>query len=169
MDRLLYVDTGAMELEEKVVSINRVAKTVKGGRNVRFSALVVVGDRDGHVGVGTGKANEVPQAIKKGVQDAKKHVIKVSLLENTIPHEAVGIYGAGRVILKPAPEGTGVIAGGAVRAVCEMAGIKDITTKNLGTTNARNTVNATMEALLSLRRAEDVAKLRDKSIEEIMG
>lgn len=169
MDRLLYVDTSAMELEEKVVSINRVAKTVKGGRNVRFSALVVVGDKDGHVGVGMGKANEVPQAIKKGVQDAKKHVVKVSLLDNTIPHEIVGIYGAGRVILKPAPEGTGVIAGGAVRAVCEMAGIKDITTKNLGTTNARNTVNATMDALKSLRRAEDVAKLRDKTIEEILG
>lgn len=168
MDRK-YVDARELDLQERVVAINRVTKVVKGGRNFRFSALVVVGDGNGNVGVGTGKANEVPEAIRKGVQDAKKHVLKISLLNNSIPHESLGIFGAGRVLLKPAPEGTGVIAGGAVRAVCEMAGIRDIRTKNLGSSNARNTVNATMEALKGLKKVEEVAKLRGKTVEELLG
>lgn len=167
--RTKYVDTSAMELEDTVVAINRVAKTVKGGRNVRFSALVVVGDRNGHVGVGTGKAGEVPEAIRKGVQDAKKHVIEVSLLGNTIPHEVIGIDGAGQVMLKPASEGNGVIAGGAVRAICEMAGIQDVTTKNIGSSNPKNTVMAAIDALGKLKSAEEVAKLRGKTTEELLG
>ena len=168
MERSL-INAAELDLEERVVSINRVAKVVKGGRNFRFSALVVVGDRNGHVGVGTGKALEVPEAIRKATQDARKHVIKVNLLNTSIPHQVTGIYGAGRVFLKPAREGTGVIAGGAVRAVCELAGISDIRTKNIGTNNPRNIVNATMEGLKSLKTAESVAKLRNKSVEEILG
>lgn len=164
-----YVDTSAMELEDRVVAINRVAKVVKGGRNFRFSVLVVVGDQNGHVGVGTGKAAEIPEAIRKGIQDAKKKVVKVSLLDGTIPHQVVGISGAGRVLLKPAPEGNGVIAGGAVRAVCEMAGIQNVTTKNLGSPNPRNTVMAAMDALENLKNAEEVARLRGKTVEEIFG
>ncbi|NLY19724.1 MAG: 30S ribosomal protein S5 [Tissierellia bacterium] len=163
------IDAGELDLQEKVVNINRVAKVVKGGRNFRFSALVVVGDGNGHVGVGTGKALEVPEAIRKAVQDAKKNIVKISLYETTIPHEVTGVYGAGRVFLKPAPEGTGVIAGGPVRAVCELAGINDIRTKNLGSSNPRSTVNATLEALKSLKRAEDVARLRGKTVEELLG
>ena len=168
MERSL-INAAELDLEERVVSINRVAKVVKGGRNFRFSALVVVGDRNGHVGVGTGKALEVPEAIRKATQDAKKHLIKVNLLNTSIPHQVTGIYGAGKVFLKPAREGTGVIAGGAVRAVCELAGITDIRTKNIGTNNPRNIVNATMEGLKSLKTAESVAKLRNKSVEEILG
>ena len=168
MERSL-INAAELDLEERVVSINRVAKVVKGGRNFRFSALVVIGDRNGHVGVGTGKALEVPEAIRKATQDAKKHLIKVNLLNTSIPHQVTGIYGAGRVFLKPAREGTGVIAGGAVRAVCELAGISDIRTKNIGTNNPRNIVNATMEGLKSLKTAESVAKLRNKSVEEILG
>lgn len=164
-----YLDPREMDLQEKVVHINRVAKVVKGGRNFRFAALVVVGDGNGHVGVGTGKALEVPEAIRKAVQDAKKHIINVPRVGTTIPHETVGVFGAGRVLLKPAPEGTGVIAGGAVRAVCELAGINNIRTKNLGTNNQRNTVNATLDALKRLKQAEDVAKMRGKSVEEIVG
>lgn len=164
-----YVDTSAMELEDRVVAINRVAKVVKGGRNFRFSVLVVVGDQNGHVGVGTGKAAEIPEAIRKGIQDAKKKVVKVSLLDGTIPHQVVGISGAGRVLLKPAPEGNGVIAGGAVRAVCEMAGIQNVTTKNLGSPNPRNTVMAAMDALENLKNAEEVARLRGKTVEELLG
>lgn len=164
-----YVDTSAMELEDRVVAINRVAKVVKGGRNFRFSVLVVVGDQNGHVGVGTGKAAEIPEAIRKGIQDAKKKVVKVSLLDGTVPHQVVGISGAGRVLLKPAPEGNGVIAGGAVRAVCEMAGIQNVTTKNLGSPNPRNTVMAAMDALENLKNAEEVARLRGKTVEEIFG
>ena len=168
MERSL-INAAELDLEERVVAINRVAKVVKGGRNFRFSALVVVGDRNGHVGVGTGKALEVPEAIRKATQDARKHVIKVNLLNTSIPHQVTGIYGAGRVFLKPAREGTGVIAGGAVRAVCELAGISDIRTKNIGTNNPRNTVNATMEALKQLKTAESVARLRNKSVDEILG
>ena len=168
MERSL-INAAELDLEERVVSINRVAKVVKGGRNFRFSALVVVGDRNGHVGVGTGKALEVPEAIRKATQDARKNIVRINLLNTSIPHQVTGIYGAGRVFLKPAREGTGVIAGGAVRAVCELAGISDIRTKNIGTNNPRNTVNATMEALKQLKTAESVARLRNKSADEILG
>ena len=157
------------DLQERVVNINRVTKVVKGGRNFRFSALVVVGDENGNVGVGMAKALEVPEAIRKAIQDARKKMISVPLVGTTIPHEIVGHFGAGKVLLKPAQEGTGVIAGGAVRAVCELAGIKDIRGKSLGTSNPRNIVNATMQAFESLKRVEEVAKLRGKTVEEILG
>lgn len=164
-----YIDPNELDLKERVVSINRVTKVVKGGRNFRFSALVVVGDENGHVGVGMAKALEVPEAIRKAIQDAKKHIINIPLVGTTIPHEIVGIFGAGRVMLKPSQEGTGVSAGGPVRAVCELAGIRDIRTKSLGSNNPRNVVNATMQALTSLKRAEDVARLRGKTVDEILG
>lgn len=157
------------DLQERVVSINRVTKVVKGGRNFRFSALVVVGDENGNVGMGMAKALEVPEAIRKAIQDARKNMISVPLVGTTIPHEILGHFGAGKVLLKPAKEGTGVIAGGAVRAVCELAGIKDIRGKSLGTSNPRNILNATMDAFENLHRVEDVAKLRGKTIEEILG
>ena len=167
MERV-YVDPSELDLKERVVNINRVAKVVKGGRNFRFSVLVVVGDENGHVGVGMAKALEIPEAIRKAIQDAKKHVIEVPLVGTTIPHEIIGEFGAGRVLLKPSKEGTGVIAGGPVRAVCELAGIRDIRTKSLGSNNPRNVVNATMDALMNLKRAEDVAKLRGKTVDEIL-
>lgn len=166
---LLIREVEGLELESKVVAINRVTKVVKGGRNFRFSDLVVVGDRNGHVGVGVGKALEVPEAIRKGEQDARKHIIKIPLRNGTITHETLGLFGAGRVLLKPAPQGTGVIAGGPVRAVCELAGINNVRSKSLGTNNARNVVNATMEGLKNLKEASDVAKLRGKTIKEILG
>ncbi|HCX63785.1 MAG TPA: 30S ribosomal protein S5 [Eubacteriaceae bacterium] len=163
------IDASKLDLKERVVTINRVTKVVKGGRNFRFSCLVIVGDENGHVGAGVGKAIEIPEAIRKGIEDAKKKLIKVPMTNTTIPHQIVGQYGAGSVLMKPAGEGTGVIAGGPVRAVLELAGIRDIRTKSLGTNNARNMVNATMEGLGNLTTVEEVAKLRGKTIEEILG
>lgn len=157
------------ELEEKVVDINPVSKTVKGGRTRSFSALVVVGDGQGHVGAGKGKAKEVPDAIRKGIDDAKKEMIRVPIKGTTIPHEVEVRYCGARVLLKPASEGTGVIAGGAVRAVLEAAGVRDVLTKSLGSPNPLNVVKATMKALRSLRTAEDVARLRGKKVEEVVG
>lgn len=162
------IDPKSLDLKERVVNINRVAKVVKGGKRLKFSAIVVVGDENGHVGAGHGKAAEIPDAIKKAVEDAKKHLIEVPIVGTTIPHEAIGDFGAAKVLIKPAPEGTGVIAGGAVRAVCELAGIKDIRTKSLGSNNAANAVHATIEALKQLKKPDEVARLRGKTIEEIL-
>lgn len=157
------------ELTERLVSLNRVSKTVKGGRIARFAALMVVGDGNGHVGVGLGKAAEVPEAIRKGIEDAKKNMITVSLKGTTIPHEVIGVFGAGKVLLKPAALGTGIIAGGKVRAVLEAAGISNIRAKCLRSNNPTNVVKATMEGLKELRTAEEVAKIRDISVEQVKG
>ena len=163
------IDATTLDLQEKLVEINRVAKTVKGGRTMRFSALMVVGDGNGHVGCGIGKATEIPDAIRKGIEDAKKHMITVPIVGTTITHDVIGEFGAGRVLLKPAKEGTGVIAGGAVRAVVELAGIKDIRTKCLRSNNKKNVVKAAIAGLANLKDAESVAKLRGKSVDQIVG
>lgn len=163
------LDPNQLDLKEKLVEIRRVAKTVKGGRRMSFSALVVVGDGNGHVGAGTGKAQEIPEAIRKAIEDAKKKLIKVPLQGTTLPHEALGHAGAGQVLIKPASEGTGVIAGGAVRAVLEMAGVRDVLSKSIGSNQANNQVLATLDALKQLRSPEEVARVRGKSVEQILG
>ena len=165
----INIDPNKLDLEERVVTVNRVAKVVKGGRRFRFAALVVVGDKNGHVGFGTGKAQEVPEAIKKAVDDAKKNLIKVPIVGTTSPHEIHGRFGSGNVLMKPATEGTGVISGGPVRAVLELAGVGDILTKSLGANTPINMIRATLNGLTNLKTAEDVAKLRGKSVEELLG
>ena len=163
------IDARQLDLQEKVVEVRRVTKVVKGGRNFRFAALVVVGDENGHVGIGSGKAMEVPDAIRKAVEDAKKNLIKVPMVGTTIPHEVIGHFGAGRILIMPAQEGTGVIAGGAARDLLELAGLKDVRAKCLGSRNPRNMVNATIEGLKSLKTAEDIAALRGKKVEDLLG
>ena len=163
------IDGSTLDLQEKVVAINRVSKTVKGGRFFKFAALVVVGDGNGTIGFGLGKSSEVPDAIRKGIEDAKKNLIHVSLKGTTIPHEVIGAFGAGRVLMKPAPRGTGVIAGGPVRAVMEVAGISDIRTKCLRSNNPCNVVSATIAGLASLKSVDEVAAIRGRSVEQILG
>ena len=163
----MRIDPNTLDLKEKVVKIARVTKVVKGGRNFRFSALVVVGDENGHVGVGTGKSNEIPEAIRKGIEDAKKNLIEVYLEGTTVPHRIDGNFGTGRVLIMPAKEGTGIIAGGPARAVLELAGLKDVRAKSLGSNNPRNMVRATLNGLSELRSIERIAKLRGKTTDEI--
>ncbi|MGL4847411.1 MAG: 30S ribosomal protein S5 [Clostridium sp.] len=165
----MRIDPSTLDLKEKVVNINRVTKVVKGGRNFRFAALVVVGDENGHVGVGMGKSIEIPEAIKKGIEDAKKNLVSVSIVENTIPHQIHGEFGTSDVLIMPAKEGTGVIAGGPARIVLELAGVKDVRAKSLGSNNPNNMVKATINGLANLRTADEIARLRGKSVEEILG
>lgn len=166
---MVYIDPTHLELEDRVVSINRVTKVVKGGRRLRFAAIVVVGDKNGHVGFGTGKAQEVPEAIRKAIEDAKKNLIEVPMVDTTIPHAVIGRYSGGNILIKPAVAGSGVSAGGPVRAVLELAGVADVTSKSLGSSTPINMIRATVEGLLQLKRVEEVAKLRGKSVEEIIG
>ena len=165
----MRIDPSTLDLKEKVVHIGRVTKVVKGGRNFRFAALVVVGDENGHVGVGVGKSIEIPEAIRKGVEDAKKNLVAVPIVGTTVPHRIDGIFGTGQVLIMPAIEGTGVIAGGPARVVLELAGYKDVRAKSLGTSNPSNMVKATINGLASLRSAETIAALRGKTVEEIIG
>lgn len=163
------IDASQFDLEERVIEIRRVAKVVKGGRNFRFAALVVVGDSNGHVGIGSGKAMEVPDAIRKAVEDAKKNLITVPRVGTTIPHEVVGHFGAGKILIMPAQEGTGVLAGGPVRAVLELAGVSDVRAKSTGSNNPRNMVNATIAGLKDIKTAESIARLRGKKVEDLLG
>lgn len=165
----MIIDPSTLDLKEKVVNIGRVTKVVKGGRNFRFAALVVVGNEDGYVGVGMGKSIEIPEAIRKGIENAKKNLVKVEIVGTTVPHRVDGIFGTGQVLIMPAVEGTGVIAGGPARAVLELAGLKDVRAKSLGSNNPSNMVKATINGLSKLRTAEQIAKLRGKSVEEIIG
>ncbi|MEE6725600.1 30S ribosomal protein S5 [Pediococcus acidilactici] len=162
-----FIDPEKLELEDRVVAINRVTKVVKGGRRLRFATLVVVGDKNGHVGFGTGKAQEVPEAIRKAVETARKSLIEVPIVGTTLPHEAIGVYGGGRILMKPAAEGSGVTAGGAVRAVMELAGVDDVTSKRLGSNTPVNVIRATFEGLKSMRNAEEVAALRGVSVDHL--
>ncbi|MER2179937.1 MAG: 30S ribosomal protein S5 [Carnobacterium sp.] len=166
---MVYIDPTHLELEDRVVSINRVTKVVKGGRRLRFAAIVVVGDKNGHVGFGTGKAQEVPEAIRKAIEDAKKNLIEVPMVDTTIPHAVIGRYSGGNILIKPAVAGSGVSAGGPVRAVLELAGVADVTSKSLGSSTPINMIRATVDGLLQLKRVEEVAKLRGKTVEEIIG
>lgn len=166
---MVYIDPKGLELEDRVVAINRVTKVVKGGRRLRFAALVVVGDRNGHVGFGTGKAQEVPEAIRKAIEDANKNLIEVPMVGSTIPHEVIGSHSGGRIMMKPAVAGAGVAAGGPVRAVLELAGVADVTSKSLGSNTPINVIRATVEGLARLKRVEEVAELRGKTVEEILG
>ncbi|MGL4740840.1 MAG: 30S ribosomal protein S5 [Sarcina sp.] len=165
----MRIDPSTLELKEKVVNIGRVTKVVKGGRNFRFSALVVVGDENGHIGVGTGKSIEIPEAIRKGIEDAKKNLVEVAIVDGTVPHTVSGIFSKSNVLIMPAAEGTGVLAGGPARAVLELAGVTDVRAKSLGSNNPRNMVKATIAGLASLRTVEEIAALRGKSVEEILG
>ena len=166
---MVFIDPTNLELEDRVVAINRVTKVVKGGRRLRFAAIVVVGDKNGHVGFGTGKAQEVPEAIRKAIEDAKKNLIEVPMVDTTIPHAVIGRYSGGNILIKPAVAGSGVSAGGPVRAVLELAGVADVTSKSLGSSTPINMIRATVEGLLQLKRVEEVAKLRGKTVEEIIG
>ncbi|WP_423188315.1 30S ribosomal protein S5 [Alkalibacterium sp. f15] len=164
-----HIDASKLDLEDRVVSINRVTKVVKGGRRLRFAALVVVGDKNGHVGFGTGKAQEVPEAIRKAIEAAKTNIVEVPMVGTTLPHKVIGRHGGGNIILKPAAAGSGVSAGGPVRAVLELAGVQDVSSKSVGSSAPINMIRATIDGIKQLKRAEDVAKLRGKSVEELLG